>query len=79
MRLNTWQRFVFAGLLLIACTSSWGVARAKIPEIPDGFIVIDGDIIVPEDSFARGPYVLNLWPGVVPFEFDANVTSLHRD
>ena len=79
MRLNTWQRFALAGLLLVACTSLWCVARAKIPEIPDGYIVIDGDIIVPEDFFERGPYVLNLWPGVVPYEFDANVSSLHRD
>ncbi len=58
--------------------SPCNLARAKIQEIPDGFMVIDGDIIVPEDFFERGPFVANLWPGVVPYEFDSNVTPLNR-
>ena len=45
--------------------------------IPRGFKVIEGDIVVPEDfdTSTRATYAANLWPGgVVPYEFDANVT-----
>ena len=49
---------------------------ALINGIPWGFKVIDGDIVVPGD--ADGPaatYSTSVWPGgVVPYEFDANVT-----
>jgi len=46
--------------------------------IPFGFKVIDGDIVVPEDFDAQtaATYATNVWPGgVVPYEFDANVTG----
>lgn len=46
--------------------------------IPLGFKVIDGDIIVPEDFDGQTAttYATNVWPGgVVPYEFDANVTG----
>jgi hypothetical protein len=45
--------------------------------IPLGFKVIDGDIVVPEgfDGQTAATFATNLWTGgVVPFEFDANVT-----
>lgn len=48
--------------------------------IPPGFIVIEGDIVVPRDFYEtleeRGCYAPNLWPsGVVPYEFDPGVTA----
>ncbi|MHC4695317.1 MAG: M12 family metallopeptidase [Planctomycetota bacterium] len=48
--------------------------------IPAGHMIIEGDIIVPEDFFTgRACYATNLWPGgVVPFEFDGNVSSANQ-
>lgn len=45
--------------------------------VPQGHILIEGDIIVPEGFLeARGTYATNLWPGgIVPYEFDANVST----
>lgn len=51
------------------------------PEIPRGYKLVD-DMIVEEDfgTPARGTHQANLWPGgVVPYEFDANVTQLNQD
>ncbi len=60
-----------------------GSAGSKAPSIPDGFMLIEGDILVPVDFFKRSPdkvaYTPDLWPGgVVPYEFDANVTAANR-
>jgi hypothetical protein len=51
--------------------------------VPEGYMIIEGDIIVPEDFFEQGvsaaTYATNLWPGgIVPFEFDANVSPAHQ-
>jgi len=51
---------------------------ALIDGIPPGFKVIGGDIVVPE-AFGEGgvaaTYNTNLWPdGIIPYEFDPNVT-----
>lgn len=50
--------------------------------IPEGCMIIEGDIIVPEDFYeqvAAGTYVTNLWPGgIVPYEFDVNVNQANR-
>ncbi|MBI1827345.1 MAG: hypothetical protein HY287_07410 [Planctomycetes bacterium] len=46
--------------------------------IPLGFKVIDGDIVVPGDFDGQtaATYATNLWlTGVVPYEFDVNVTG----
>ena len=45
--------------------------------IPLGCMVIEEDIIVPEDFFfPDAPFATNLWPnGIVPFQFDANVSG----
>ncbi len=44
-------------------------------KVPEGFVLIEGDILVPEIS-ARGTYASNLWPGgIVPYVWDPNVTS----
>lgn len=46
----------------------------------DGWMLIDGDILVPNDFFEqRDNYVTNLWAnGVVPYEFDANLSIAQR-
>lgn len=48
--------------------------------IPPGYILIEGDIIVPEDFFtSKAAYQTNLWTNnEVPYEFDANVTAANR-
>ncbi len=47
--------------------------------VPPGFVIIEGDIIVPEDFLnpvVAASYTTSIWPGgVVPYEFDANVSS----
>ncbi len=47
-----------------------------------GTVLIEGDIVVSVDDLNRGPdagFELNLWPGgVVPYLFDANVSSTQR-
>lgn len=50
--------------------------------IPQGWRVIDGDIVVPEDFDGQtaATYAVNLWPGgIVPYEFDANVTPANAN
>ena len=48
--------------------------------VPPGYMLIEGDIIVPEDFFTRrAAYQTNLWTNNdVPYEFDANVTTANR-
>lgn len=51
-----------------------------------GYMLVEGDMIVPVDFYERSQrdrlesgYLSNLWPdGVVPYEFDANVTAAWR-
>jgi len=50
---------------------------ALVNDIPPGFKVIDGDIVVPGDFDGQtaATFNANLWPGgIIPYEFDANVT-----
>ena len=52
-------------------------------DIPEGYMVIEGDIVVPldfrESLGRRGCFAPNLWPnGIVPYEFDAGVTASHQ-
>ena len=58
--------------VILDCDDSWG--------IPPGCVIVEGDIVVPEEFFetvgARGCFAPSLWPdGVVPFEFDENVSA----
>jgi len=48
--------------------------------IPPGYILIEGDILVPEDFFiVEAAYQTNLWANNdVFYEFDANVTTVNR-
>jgi astacin len=61
------------------------VATGEKPEgVPDGYMVIEGDIVVPDNFFsgdftAQSTFQTNLWPGgIVPYEFDPAVSSLNR-
>ncbi len=52
--------------------------------IPEGFMLVEGDMIVPENYYEqvgqRGVYKTNFWPGgVVPYEFDGNTDQAMRD
>ncbi len=48
-------------------------------DITPGFKIIEGDIQVPEIS-PLAPFASNLYPnGIVPFEFDANVTQANQN
>ncbi len=53
---------------------------SSMAEIPAGFIIIEGDIIVPENFFtSRATFAANPWTGgIVPYEFDANVSALNQ-
>lgn len=48
--------------------------------VPDGYTIIEGDIIVPVGQLSvQGTWASNLWPGGdVPYEFDANVVAGNR-
>jgi hypothetical protein len=51
--------------------------------VPEGYMIIEGDIIVPVDFYeqvgAQAVWATNFWPnGIVPFEFDANVTVANQ-
>ncbi|MHC4234739.1 MAG: M12 family metallopeptidase [Planctomycetota bacterium] len=70
---------------LMALLSIQGAVRAQEiappdARIPDGYKIIDGDIVVPEDfDEGRATYTVDLWPGgVVPYQFDANVSAALR-
>lgn len=65
-----------------------------VPDLPSGYMIIEGDIQVPIAEFQRryeqcesgvaaqspeGTYQTNFWPNSqVPYEFDANVSSANR-
>ncbi len=71
--------FLMLGLFA-AIVPSLTFAQAE-PVIPEGYKLVD-DMIVEEDfgTPARGTFRSNLWPGgVVPYEFDANVSQLNQD
>lgn len=48
--------------------------------IPSGWVLVEGDMIVPAgtDGGIASAYETNLWPGVVPYVFDANVAAINR-
>lgn len=47
--------------------------------VPIGCDLIEGDIIICGDPHDRAVYATNFWPnGVVPFEFDANVSAQNQ-
>lgn len=52
-------------------------------DIPPGFVLIEGDILMPvsrlQEHWLGGTFATNFWSnGIIPYEFDANVTSVHQ-
>ncbi len=88
------RKYGFMGLLLLLLsTVLWvgfleKVSNAQEPTdgVPPGYMIIEGDIIVPEDFYDRGGIGIqsafgdtNFWPnGIVPYVFDANVTATNQ-
>lgn len=76
---------VLCFVLLSGLNSNSFIASAKEPDgsppaegLPKGYVLIEGDILVPEIS-TRGLYTVKWWPnGVVPYEFDGNVSTANR-
>lgn len=59
------------------------VVPPAVEGVPDGYMIIEGDIVVPKDFFERGgvsaTFASNLWPGgIVPYVFNANVTAQNQ-
>ena len=50
------------------------------PGVPEGYMVIEGDIIVPLNYYKiQTTFATNLWSGgVIPYEFDGNVDGTNR-
>ena len=83
---------IVAALALAAIpSSSRQSAVASAPEaqgidlpnedgIPKGYMIIEGDIVVPLDFYEQeATYATNLWPGgILPYVFDANVTAQNQ-
>ncbi len=62
----------------------WAARAEAAPQqgggIPDGWMIIEEDIMVPIDFYTSpAPWAWNLWPGgVVPYVFDANMGNARR-
>lgn len=65
-------------MLLLLCQATMAQdseleTAASVGEIPDGYFLFEEDILLP---VGRATYGTSLWPGgVVPFQFDGNVTA----
>lgn len=81
-------------LLVAFCAVTLPLANAQTNQtqgVPTGFVLVEGDMLLPE-SFVNAlrqqkqspnaptaTYQTNLWPnGIVPYEFDANVTATNQ-
>lgn len=71
----------FVHILLLFLIPQQLHAQQTAHSVPEGFMIIEGDIIVPKDFYAaRAVWKPELWPnGIVYYEFDANVTSTNRE
>ena len=87
IRSTSTHTFAIAALLVVAIAAEAGAAERPDPlapyeGIPEGYIVVQGDMLVRIDGGPgiQGGFFYELWPaGVVPYEFDANVSSANRD
>jgi hypothetical protein len=73
---------LLAALILLPCMS---IAAEPIPGdgVPEGYMLIEGDIIVPSNYYEnldKQAWVENKWwpGGVIPYEFDDNVQPQWR-
>lgn len=57
-------------------TDDGSSAPARVSGIPEGYFLFEEDILLP---IGRATYGTSLWPGgIVPFQFDANVTAANQ-
>ena len=59
------------------------IAEPPWDGLPEGYMIIEGDIVVPVDFYEtnapQAAWVTDLWPnGIVPYVFDAGVSASHR-
>lgn len=82
---TTYQSLCWLGVALIwssavMAQASGGDPPSSVEDIPEGYFLFEGDILLPLDYFAqRGTYGTSLWPGgIVPFQFDGGVTPQNQ-
>ena len=47
--------------------------------VPDGYMVIGGDIVIPVEAAYDGTYTQSFWPdGIVPYSFNGNVDATNQ-
>ena len=64
-------------------TSSFIPSAQSVDDQPGKYMIIEGDILVPVDFYEKNrlaaTWETKFWPdGIVPYEFDANVTAQNR-
>ena len=66
-------------LASIALLPSVAAAQDFAPKdgIPPGYVLFEGDILLPID-FWEGTFTTDIWPAVIPYEFDTNVTPANQ-
>lgn len=74
---------LFSALCFVATTrpaqAQRGCPGETHPDLPPGYVLIEGDIIVSKNWCQEAGYSTNLWPGgIVPYEFDVNVTLANQ-
>lgn len=59
----------------------YGHGRGPGPDdIPEGYMLYQGDILLPLDYFDQeATFSANIWPSVIPYEYDANMTTWKMD
>jgi len=71
-------------LVLLAAAGAEAEEQVLKTGVPEGYMIIEGDIIVPEDFYeeqGKQAWRENYWwpDGIVPYEFDANVLMWQQD
>ena len=69
----------FANVGIVFCAEKTDPYAPYDNGVPEGYRIIEGDIIVPIIS-VQGVFATNWWPnGVVPYEFDGNVSPENQN
>ena len=86
-RIEQMSRGCLVGLVLLVLLTAIGAkAEEQVLKtgVPEGYMIIEGDITVPEDFYeeqGKQAWRENYWwpDGIVPYEFDANVLAWQQD
>lgn len=71
---NSLTRIGILAALSLSATAQDPITPPTPDQIPKGFMLYQGDIMLPEDFFEKSSFTTNIWPSVVPYEWDANVS-----